>query len=264
MRNLVVDEPSDMIVDDVDVEDTTTSTDDVEISTENEFTVPDKFKGKSEADIAKAYVELEKELGRKANEVGELRKLTDEYLRRELTKSSPTPAPHNEEEIEEVDFFDDPKKVVNKAVENNPKVKALEEKLAKREQEDALKTFESKHPDYLEIGDSSDFQDWVTKSQYRVRMFVRANAMDLDAADELLTMWKDFQKVKAASETTKAVEEKRKRDLKAASGETSTTGESRKKTYSRVELMRLRVNDPDKYNSMQQEIIDAYREGRVK
>lgn len=260
MRNIVVDEPTDtLVVDEIEETVSETTTDEVE-----DFQVPDKFQGKSEKDIAKAYVELEKELGRKASEVGELRKLTDEYLRRELTKTSPTPAPQKEEEIEDVDYFDDPRKVVKKAVESNPKIKELEERLARTEQEKAIKEFEGKHPDYLEIGNDQAFTDWVSSSQYRSRMFTRANSMDLEAADELLTMWKDYQKLKAASAAGQELEAKRKRDLKAASGETNTTGESRKKIYSRVELMQLRIKNPDKYNSMQQEIIDAYREGRVK
>ena len=257
MRNIIVDESigtTDVeVVEAPEVIETTV--------VEDTFELPGKFQGKTEKDIAKAYVELEKELGRKANEVGELRKLTDEYLRRELTKASPTPA---KEEEEESDFFEDPKKAVKKAVESDPKIRELEERLAAKERKEALSEFTKKHPDYQEVGNDSEFHDWVAKSKYRTNMYVRADSMDLEAADELLDLWKDFKKVKAASSAEQEITEKRKRDLKAASGETSSTGEGRKKVYSRVELMRLRVNDPDKYNSMQQEIIDAYREGRVK
>ena len=39
--------------------------------------LPKKFQGKSSTEIAEAYENLEKELGRKGQEIGELRKLTD-------------------------------------------------------------------------------------------------------------------------------------------------------------------------------------------
>ena len=262
MQSIIVDEPNtgSEVFDDI----TNPVTDEAVSAPANDFTIPDKFSGKSDKDIAKAYVELEKELGRKANEVGELRRLTDEYLRRELSKPSPAQTPQAVEEDEEVDFFVDPKKSVSKAVDANPKIRELEERLARKDQEEAIGKFEKKHPDYQAIGGSEEFQEWVGKSQYRARMFERADALDLEAADELLTMWKDFQKVKAASTVDQEQTEKRKRDLKAASGESNSTGESRKKVYSRVDLMRLRVNDPDKYNEMSDEIITAYREGRVK
>ena len=46
-----------------------------------EYAVPDKFAGKSPEEIIESYQNLEKELGRKAQEVGELRKLSDSFLK---------------------------------------------------------------------------------------------------------------------------------------------------------------------------------------
>ena len=40
------------------------------------FEVPDKFSGKSVEDIVKSYQNLEQELGRKSQEIGELRNLS--------------------------------------------------------------------------------------------------------------------------------------------------------------------------------------------
>ena len=63
--------------------------------------LPKKFQGKSSTEIAEAYENLEKELGRKGQEIGELRKLTDSYLQSQIsTQSQQTTT------TEEVDFYD--------------------------------------------------------------------------------------------------------------------------------------------------------------
>src|SRR6056297_1567571 len=46
--------------------------------------IPEKFQGKSFEDVVDMYRNLEKDYGRKGNEVGELRKLTDELLQLEI------------------------------------------------------------------------------------------------------------------------------------------------------------------------------------
>ena len=46
--------------------------------------LPSKFKGKSITDIVSSYENLEKELGRKGQEIGELRQLTDQILKQQL------------------------------------------------------------------------------------------------------------------------------------------------------------------------------------
>ena len=50
--------------------------------------LPKKFQGKSSSEIAEAYENLEKELGRKGQEIGELRKLTDSYLQSQISSQS--------------------------------------------------------------------------------------------------------------------------------------------------------------------------------
>lgn len=256
---IVIDTPTDVSADLITDEGDADVTD-VEEVAEPVVELPKKFQGKSVDDVVRSYTELEKELGRKANEVGELRKLTDEYLRRELSKTN-TPTQSND--VEDDDIFDT-KATIRKELDSNPKIKALEEKLAKKEMEEVLNSFAAKHPDYRDIGGNEDFQNWVKASTYRQRMFAQADNMDLDAADDLLTMWKETQKVRATSEASEQAKEKRKADLKKVSGESSSTGEGKRKMFNRVELMRLRINDPDKYNAMQDEIVSAYREGRVK
>ena len=86
-----------------------------------EVELPNKFKGKSMEDIVSSYENLEKELGRKGQEIGELRRLTDGILQQQLTTSQSG----TEVQEEETDFFDDPDKAVNKAIESHPKFREL-------------------------------------------------------------------------------------------------------------------------------------------
>jgi len=92
-----------------------------EDSTEN--VIPNKFAGKSTEEIIESYQNLEKELGRKAQEVGELRKLSDSFLQAQIQQAQSTPKQQDTNEIKEepVDFFDNPDLAINKAIENHPK-----------------------------------------------------------------------------------------------------------------------------------------------
>ena len=87
---------------------------------EVEYELPEKFRGKSQKDIVDMYSNLEKELGRKGQEVGELRKLADEFLRSKVNQQEPEPE-------EDVDFYEDPKAAVEKLLKNDPRLKQAEQ-----------------------------------------------------------------------------------------------------------------------------------------
>ena len=71
--------------------------------------------------------------------------------------------------------------------------------------------------------------------------------------------------VKAADESLKKTEEEvRNKTLKAAAVQQGGTGESTKPVYRRADLIRLRMQDPARYESMADEILQAYAEGRVR
>ena len=71
--------------------------------------------------------------------------------------------------------------------------------------------------------------------------------------------WNDQKSVQVEPDT-----EKRDKDLKAASMERGTSsGGSRKKTWSRTHIRDLRLNHPEQYLTKKDEIMRAYDEGRV-
>ena len=127
----------------------------------------------------------------------------------------------------------------------------------------ARQTLAAKHPDFGQVVQSGDFADWIKSSRIRTQLFQQAEAYNVDAADELLSTFKALQSVK--QKTVNEVETKtRDKSLRAAAVETSGSGESSQKVYRRADLIRLKLRDPAKYDSMQTEIDAAYREGRIK
>ena len=83
---------------------------------------------------------------------------------------------------------------------------------------------------------------------------------------ELMGNWKERSLI---TNTAKAEEEKTaKRDQALKTGKTvsRTSAESTagKKIYRRADLIRLKTSDPRRYEDLQEEILQAYSEGRVK
>ena len=222
--------------------------------------VPSKFRDKSIDDVIKSYKELEKELGRKNNEVGELRNLTDDILKQQLEK--PTEVKENQIDLD--DLLENPNAVVTRAIDDNPRLARLEEQLKQAQIIESKKGFENKHPDWQSTLESEDFKEWVTGSSIRKEMFNRANSkFDYEMADELFGLYKDVRGVKKEQAEEKAAT-KRKKALKNTSVEKGSTGEVSKKVYRRTDLIRLRATNPDRYNDMGDEIMLAYQEGRVR
>lgn len=229
--------------------------------------LPEKYRGKSFEEIIKMHQEAEKLIGRQAQEVGEVRKLADELIKQQLDTKKNDVQPSTSQEI---DWFEDPAKAVNQAVENNPAIKQVQEQLANQAKQTALTTIEKAHPDYMSIAQSEDFANWVQGSKIRMQTFAQANNYDVDAALELLSTYKELKGIKqtqlkaADASLKKADDTARNKALQAAAVQKGGTGESSKPVYRRPDLIRLRMTDPQRYMDMEGEILQAYAEGRVK
>ena len=231
--------------------------------------LPEKYRGKALDEIIKMHQEAEKLIGRQAQEVGEVRKLADSLLKQQLESKHDT----QPSKAQEIDWFEDPERAVKQAVENNPVLKKMQEEQAKQAQLVALQTIEKAHPDFVNVAQSDDFQQWVTSSKIRTRLYEQASDYDVDSALELLDTYKSLRNVKqqqqetvkAADESLKKVEaETRSKNLKTAAVQQGGTGESTKPVYRRADLIRLRMQDPSRYESMAEEILQAYADGRVR
>jgi hypothetical protein len=230
-----------------------------ENETEAASSIPDKYRDKSLEDVVRMHQEAEKLLGRQSSEVGDLRKSVDELLKMKIDEAS---SPKEEEE-QELDFYDDPRGAVNRAVENSSTVKQMQELLARQQQQEILGKIGTKHPDYETIIKDNNFIDWIKASSVRTELLQRADKYDFNAADELLSTWKE---IKGVVEKTQSLNEKdRKLQIKNASTGGRGSGEPMsRKIYKRSEIVNLMINDPRKYAENVHIFDKAYAEGRVK
>ena len=224
------------------------------------FEVPDKYKGKTAEDIIKMHQEAEKLIGKQAQEVGEVRKLADELLKQSLA-SKPQ---HVEPQEPEIDFFEDPKKAIQKELSSHPDVIAAREAALQFKKMQIQQKLNSEHPDFTQVVQDPEFVNWVKSSPVRMGLYAKADAeYDYDSANELLSTFKQIKSVKA-QETKQAGEAARQSAMKAAGVDVGGTGESSKKVYRRADLIRLRMTDPARYEALSDDIMRAYQEGRVK
>ena len=222
--------------------------------------LPEKYKGKSVKDIIAMHQEAEKLIGKQGSEVGELRKVVDDFIKTQTSKDLKT---KEEEQIDDVDFFADPKSTIEKAIENHPSVKEAKQAAKEMKRAETSARIEKEFPDVAEIVRDEQFVEWIKASKVRTELFLKAETdYDFDSAKELLSTWKEKKELsKKAVETSKA---DRDLQLKAADVSTPNASESvSKKKYRRSDIIKLMQTDPDRYDAMADEIMQAYREGRV-
>ena len=224
--------------------------------------LPDKYQGKTAQELVQMHQEAEKLLGRQSSEVGELRQVVDNYIQTQLTDKQ---APQNEP-VEEVDFFTAPEKAVRQAIENHPKIKEAETLNQEYRKSTALAQLKDKHPDMEAILKDSKFADWIKDSKIRTQLFVAADQQfNHDAANELFSLWKERQQI--VTNTAAVEKEGRKRAVKSAStgsARGSAGGKRSKKIYRRSDIIKLMRTDPERYQTLSEEILKAYQEKRVR
>ena len=225
--------------------------------------LPEKYRNKSLKDIISMHQESEKLIGKQGNEVGELRRTVDDFIKTQTSRNLQT-SEETTEELSDDDFYADPKKATKRAIEEHPVVREAQQQALAMKQAAIQNQVATKYPNYREIASSEEFANWVKGSKVRVELYNRAqNGYDFDSADELLSTWIEKQEyTKKVTDTSKL---DRDQQLKSADMGTSTTSteSTSKKKYRRSDIIKLMQTDPDRYDSMAPEIMQAYRENRV-
>ena len=228
-----------------------------------EPSLPEKYQGKSLEEVVKMHQEAEKLLGRQSSEVGELRKVVDDYI---STQTQPqAPQQQYVEPEDDIDYFTDPQAAVNRAIENHPKIKEAQQYTEQYKKQSSLATLQAKHPDMQTILSDPKFAEWIKASKIRTQLFVAADQQyDADSADELFSLWKERKTV--AQQTAQVEKQARKQTLKAANtgNARGSSAGTRKKVYRRSDIIKLMKTDPERYQALSNEILQAYAEGRVK
>jgi hypothetical protein len=227
---------------------------------EDQSELPDKYRHKSLDEIVRMHQEAEKLIGKQAQEVGEVRKLADELIKQNLSSRQQ----QTRVEEPEVDFFENPQKAVQRTVDSHPDIIAARQATLEMKRAQIQQKLAQEHPDFGDIAKNEDFANWVKSSPVRIDLFKKADAdFDYDSANELLSTYKELRSVKQ-KQTSDAGEATRKQNLKAVGVDVGGSGESSKRVYRRADLIRLKMQDPNRYEALSDEIMLAYQEGRVK
>lgn len=217
--------------------------------------VPEKYRGKSLADVIHMHQEAEKAYGRGQNELGELRKLTDQILQQQLGETSDT----KRKKLDTDSLLEDPDAALEASIAENPRIKELEAKLTARERAEGQAAFNRKHPNAGTLVNDPAFLKWASASPTRQRLLAQADqTFDYELASEIITMY----------EQTLGDQTVDKSEDKAALGNAKPSAGSasggKKVYFKRAELMRLKAEDPERYEKLQPQIMAAYAEGRVR
>ena len=222
--------------------------------------VPDKYKDKSIAQVIEMHQNAESLLGRQSSEVGELRNVVDEFIQSQSTNTTTEPT------VDEPDFLDDPDAAMSRAIENHPTVKKAVQDAATNDQQARLAGLKAKYPDLDKTFADPKFLEWIQSSDYRTRALREANQKyDTIAADEIFSEWDRVKPAEvvddpAATTTQDAI------DQAAANANTGVIkggAGGGQKVYRRADLIKLKVEDPDRHAALEDEIYLAYKEGRV-
>ena len=205
-------------------------------------TVPDQIEQELNEvqELKQKYDGLKSKIGTYANENAELRRLNNELLQQ-----------HTSQTADDWDY--DP--ADKKATQALNEVQQLKQDAQKR---DLVRDF----PDYQNEVQSEAFQNWVMASEYRQKRYAQADAMDFDAAREILSEWQE-RKLDAQA-TQQSRDQQRQQALNSASMEKGSAGGGGKKVWDRDWLVDQQVHNPGWYRANYSEIMQAYKEGRVK
>jgi hypothetical protein len=227
---------------------------------EDRSELPEIYRDKSLEEVVKMHQDQVKMIGRQAQEVGEIRKLADELIKQNLSSRQQ----QTRVEEPEVDFFENPQKAVQRTVDSHPDIIAARQATLEMKRAQIQQKLAQEHPDFGDIAKNEDFANWVKSSPVRIDLFKKADAdFDYDSANELLSTYKELRSVKQ-KQTSDAGEATRKQNLKAVGVDVGGSGESSKRVYRRADLIRLKMQDPNRYEALSDEIMQAYQEGRVK
>lgn len=233
---------------------------------QEEEELPSKYKGKSVAEIIRMHQEAEKLIGRQAQEVGEVRKLADELIKRQLEGGVKPQEEATKED--EIDFLEDPDRYVRKAVEKHPAIAEAKAQALQLKMMQFADTIQKNFPDFQQTVQDPEFVEWVKASPVRLQLYADADTnLNYNSAAELLGNWSYIKAAKTQKQqqaSNEVVKQERKQALKTAAVNTGSAGVSSKKVYKREDIRTLMIRDPDRYQAMQEELMEAYAEGRVK
>jgi len=121
-------------------------------------------------------------------------------------------------------------------------------------------------PEDKEADEGEEILDPTENLEDRTQLAQQADQYDYEAANELFDLYKSIRQPKGAdvSEDSNKAEKQSQARKQATLEGTGNRNKGTKKVYRRADLIKMKMQDPERYNTMQDEIMRAYQEGRVK
>lgn len=241
--------------------------------------IPEKYRGKSAAELIRIAREQESYIGRQGQELGTLRKLTDQALALGQGRSAP-PAVETEDVLDANTLLDNPREAVSRVAKQS--IRPIEERLERMELTEKQREFVKAHPAAMTDAASAEFQQWMQAKPSRTRLAQQAlgtpERPDFDAADELFSLWEDYKEAQAvrsarreapdegAEQPQAPAKTKPKPELVTPGGGKGPEHGSDGTIYSRAKLTKMQMTDPDAYYdpAFQAKLHKAFLEKRVR
>jgi len=235
-----------------------------EIEAEKQEVEATKDKPYKRPNYKKRYDDLKTHYDARLNEF----KAREQELIQEAVSNRPEyKAPKSAEELEKFkNEYPDVMAVVETVahLQSESKTKVLEERLSalqNRENEivrkDAEKNLLEKHPDFDEIRNSDEFQEWATLQPESIKDWIFNNPSDATLASRALDLFKKdigLEQPKSNSKQTK------QSAADMISTKTTSVKPNQQRVWSEREITAMSDAEFDKYES---EISDAMQEGRI-
>jgi len=198
---------------------------------EREASTPDNV------DWQKRYKDLEVAYSRQGQQIGDYRKLIDEFV-----STTPDESADDSDEVSPItpdDIYENPDEAVRRAVDSHPAIKRakeLEKELEATKRLAIQEEFNKKHPTFQTDVSDPKFANWVHADPTRVELALRADRFDMIAADALFTLYE-------ATKTAKKVERQTSSDLIDQVGLESGSGAEAPapERYSRSEMLAQKI-----------------------
>jgi len=215
--------------------------------------LPEKFRGQSVQQVAKAYSELESLAAKHAGRIGQL-----EQLIKELQQSQPAA----QASVTSDDILDDPAAAIRSQVARE--VEPLRQQVAATAEQQFQSTLDAQRPGWREVVSDPRWGEWIAASPVRRAGAQLADRLDVTAAVELIDQYAAAdQPNPQAIETARvdAVNEfKRARGVISESASAYRPGPG---TIKRSEIQTLAETRPAEFLRRKGEFEAAYRNGLV-
>jgi hypothetical protein len=202
------------------------------------YQLPERFVGKTPEEIAQSYEELSQLSSRQANDLGTMRQTVDNILQSNSSQQEPLV---EREPISVDDVYDNPGNAIQRGIDESPindRITQLENDLVAARQQTRLTSLDGKFEGWQEIVQSPEFINWAGESPYRTRLVAAANDWDMDAAEDVLTMYTESQNISANRADAEREGQLTNAGLESGTAEVNY-GEP---TFSRAELLQHRIN----------------------